>query len=88
MGDKEKAILLLKKAIRKSPKVARELLKKRHTPPKTLFPDRYTVGGEDEAYYYWERNGILWDDPEMKEWLIQVAKSGRRSGHSGSGLDF
>jgi len=88
MGDKEKATLLLKKAIRKSPKVARELLKKRHTPPKTLFPDRYIVGGEDEAYYYWERNGILWDDPEMKEWLTQVAKSGRRSGHSGSGLDF
>jgi len=78
MGDKEKATLLLKEAIRYSPKVARELLKKRHIPPKNLFPDRYTVGGDDEAYYYWERNGILWDEPEMKEWLTQVARKGKK----------
>jgi len=47
-------------------------------PPKTLFPDRYTVGGDDEAYYYWERNGILWEEPEVKEWLAQAAGKGRR----------
>jgi len=77
MGDKEKATLLLRKAIKSSPKVAKELLKKRHPLPKTLFPDKYTVGGDDEAYYYWERNGILWEEPEVKEWLAQVAGKGK-----------
>ncbi|MCD6317926.1 hypothetical protein J7M02_02535 [Candidatus Aerophobetes bacterium] len=77
MGDKGKAALLLRKAIKFSPKVARELLKKRHTYPKSTFPGRYTVGGDDEAYFYWERNGILWEDPEVKEWLIQTSGRGK-----------
>ncbi len=86
MGDKGKATSLLRKAIGLSPKVARELLKKRHKQPVTLFPDRYTVGGDDEAYYYWERNDILWEEPELKKWLIQIAGKGKRLRHSG--LDF
>ena len=73
MANKEKATSLLKRAIKFSPKVAKELLKKRHIPPETLFPDEYTVGGNDEAYYYWERSGILWKDPEMEKWLAQTA---------------
>ncbi|MEA1964001.1 MAG: hypothetical protein U9O41_02610 [Candidatus Aerophobetes bacterium] len=73
LGDKGKATLLLREAIRVSPKVAKELLKKRHTQPKNLLPDRYTVGGDDEAYYYWQRNEILWEDPEIKEWLKRLA---------------
>ena len=79
LGDKGKATLLLKEAIRLSPKVARELLKKRHIPPKSLRPDRYTVGGDDEAFYYWERSGVLWEDPEIKPWLIQNTGKGKRS---------
>ena len=52
--------------------------KKRHPLPETLFPDRYTVGGDDEAYYYyWERNGILWEEPEVKEWLAQATGKSR-----------
>jgi len=84
MGNKEKATPLLKRAIRLSPKVAKELLKKRHIPPKTLFPDRYTVGGDDEAYYYWERSGILWKEPKMEKWLAQSTQAG----HAGSGLNM
>ena len=79
LGDKGKASLLLREAIQFSPKVAKELLKKRHIPPKSLHPDRYTVGGDDEAFYYWERSGILWEDPEIKPWLIQNADKGKRS---------
>jgi len=78
LGDKGKATLLLRQAIGFSPKVAKELLKKRHTPPKSLYPDRYTVGGDDEAFYYWERSGILWEDPEMKQWLAQNVGKGKR----------
>jgi len=78
LGDKGKATLLLREAIGFSPKVIKELLKKRHIPPKSLDPDRYTVGGDDEAFYYWERSGILWEDPEMKQWLIQNKNKGKR----------
>lgn len=80
LGDKGKATLLLREAIGFSPKVAKELLKKRHIPPESLDPDRYTVGGNDEAFYYWERSGILWEDPEMKQWLIQNKDKGKRPG--------
>jgi len=78
LGDKGMATFLLRQAIGLSPKVAKELSKKRHTPPKTLNPNRYTVGGDDEAFYYWERSGILWEEPEMKQWLIQNKDKGRR----------
>lgn len=71
---------LLRQAIGLSPKVAKELLKKRHIAPKSLNPDRYIVGGNYEAFYYWERSGILWEDPEMKQWLIQNATKDKRPG--------
>jgi len=48
-------------------------LKKRHIQPKSLFPGTFTVGGDDEAYYYWEENEILWKDPEIEKWLIKNA---------------
>lgn len=38
----------------------------------------WQFGGDDEAFYYWERSGILWEDPEMKQWLIQNAGKGKR----------
>lgn len=60
-------------------KVAKELLKKRHIPPKSLHPDRYPVGGHNEAFYYWEISGILWEDPEIKEWLTRNRGKGKRS---------
>ena len=38
----------------------------------------WQIGGNDEAFYYWERSGILWEDPEMKQWLIQNKDKGKR----------
>ena len=38
----------------------------------------WEFGGDDEAFYYWERSGILWEDPEVKQWLIQNAGKGKR----------
>ena len=38
----------------------------------------WRFGGDDEAFYYWERSGILWEDPEMKQWLIQNKDKGKR----------
>lgn len=71
MGDKKRATLLLREAVKLLPKVARELLKKKHPQPESFHPGRVTVGGADEAYYYWEESGILWKDPEVESWLTQ-----------------
>jgi len=39
----------------------KELLKSSHLPPPTLIPDRVTSGGEDEAFYFWQSQGKLWE---------------------------
>ncbi len=32
--------------------------------------DKVTVGGEDEAYYYWQEQGRFWEETEgAKEFL-------------------
>lgn len=40
--------------------VIRELFKSSHPKPAILMKDRVTVGGNDEAYYYWQSQGHLW----------------------------
>lgn len=55
----------LKDAIKFSPKVARELTKKSHKKPKSVLPDSLSIGGDDEAYDYWERLGLFWTDPKL-----------------------
>lgn len=44
--------------------VVKELLKSFHPKPATLMKDRVTVGGEDEAYYYWQSQGNFWQKTE------------------------
>jgi len=65
--------------------VSKELLKTKHRLPRTARPDVVTLGGADEAYYYWERWGQFWEeDPEVLEWLRgmtrQAAKARRGKG--------
>ncbi|EMO58711.1 tetratricopeptide repeat protein [Leptospira santarosai str. CBC1416] len=53
----------LRSAIRFLPKVGKEIIKMLHTKPSQKFLGKtqvMTVGGEDEAYYYWENYGIFW----------------------------
>jgi tetratricopeptide (TPR) repeat protein len=70
LGRRKEATAALNKAIKYLPLVGKELLKKRHKLPKTAMLDRVTVGGADEAYYYWEHWGQFWeDDPDVFEWL-------------------
>lgn len=47
-------------AIKHSPNVAIELLKLKHTRPKSIYPGCITVGGADEVFYYWETNSKHW----------------------------
>ena len=50
----------LKWAIQQNRKVAIELLKTQHTRPEAAFPGYTTLGGEEEAFIYWEQNSIHW----------------------------
>jgi len=73
LGQRKEATAALKKAIKYSPLVGKELLKTRHYLPRTASPDMITVGGADEAYYYWKDSGRFWkQDTETLEWLNKI----------------
>jgi len=70
LGRRREASIALKEAVRHLPLVRKELLKTRHRLPRTARPDVVTVGGADEAYYYWEHWGQFWEeDSEAAKWL-------------------
>ena len=55
--------------------VRKELLKMRHRLPRDARPDVVTMGGADEAYYYWENWGRFWEeDSKALEWLRGIVK--------------
>lgn len=60
LDRKEDAAASLLEAARFSPMVAKELTKKTHPAPRDLHPGYVTVGGADEAYYYWRDAGEFW----------------------------
>ena len=69
LGRRQEATVALQKAIEYLPLVGKELLKTKHRLPRTARPDMVTVGGADEAYYYWECSGRFWkQDTEVLEW--------------------
>jgi len=85
LGQRQEASVALKEAVEYLPLVSKELLKTKHRLPRTARPDVVTLGGADEAYYYWERWGQFWEeDPEVLEWLRgmtrQAAKARRGKG--------
>ena len=65
-GKSKKANKELKDAIECSPKVADELLKKRHRKPKDFKEDCVTVGDWDQAYDYWEIYMDYWDEEALE----------------------
>jgi tetratricopeptide (TPR) repeat protein len=76
LGRKRKATATLKKAVKYLPLVGKELLKMKHRLPRTASPDVVTLGGADQAYYYWEHSGNLWEeDYDALEWLRAVVRS-------------
>ena len=58
MTQAEKA---LRQAVTALPLVARELVKVRHTRPRNMREGHYTVGGADQAWYYWKEMGEFWE---------------------------
>ncbi|SDP61221.1 tetratricopeptide repeat protein [Desulforhopalus singaporensis] len=71
-GDFEAAESLIKEAIDNLPLVAKELLKKRHTKPKSNAFGGITLGGTDQAYEYWKNYGLFWKG--KKEYLEFIKK--------------
>lgn len=59
-GRLKEAEKMLRKNYEFQRHVIKELLKAKHLEPKNLMSDRVTVGGEDEAYYYFLEQGALW----------------------------
>lgn len=55
-----KAEKVLRDAVVTMPLVAEELAKARHLRPRNLREGHYTVGGADQAWYYWQVAGELW----------------------------
>jgi tetratricopeptide (TPR) repeat protein len=50
-----------------------EILKPSHQPPAGLMEDRVTVGGPDEAWYYWQDQGTFWEaTPGAKVFLTSI----------------
>jgi len=75
LGKRRQATLALQKAIDCLPLVGKELLKAKHRLPRSASPDGVTVGGADEAYYYWERWGQFWEgDAEALKWLRKTVR--------------
>jgi tetratricopeptide (TPR) repeat protein len=75
LGQRQEASVALLEAIQYLPLIAKELLKVKHRLPKTAMPDAVTMGGADEAYYYWEHCGKLWEeDTEALEWLRKTMR--------------
>ncbi|MGC8638131.1 MAG: tetratricopeptide repeat protein [Athalassotoga sp.] len=64
LGKKDKAEKKMKEAIGYLPLIAKELIKTRHSKPKSIYGSYLEMGGADEAYVYWERSGIFWKNTE------------------------
>jgi tetratricopeptide (TPR) repeat protein len=70
LGRHPKAGSALRQAIGCYPAIAEELLRPRHRPPKDLREDCVTLGGADQAYWYWREQGGFWKrTPGAVEWL-------------------
>lgn len=67
---KEEAEKSMLEAIAFLPLVAGELVKERHKKPKDTLPGYVTLGGIDQAYFYWLDRGERWENtPEAIDFL-------------------
>ncbi len=57
-----KAEKAFRQAVAVLPLVAAEIVKARHPRPRNMEEGRYTVGGADQAWYYWREAGKYWEE--------------------------
>lgn len=79
LGRKAEAERALREAVDFLPLVAEELVKRRHTKPRDLYPGYVTHGGADQAYFYWTEQGRYWNNtPGAIEFVrLNLEKRGR-----------
>ena len=80
IGKMQEAQKSFEEAITYLPLVAKELIKKQHTPVYSNMPGTITHSGADEAYEYWQRVGKYWSKAEdtldfIKNGLLSLHKS-------------
>ena len=69
----------LRDAVNTLPLIAKEIIKRNHIKPKIFRNDYITIGGQDQAYYYWVSHGKYWRNTPgaidfVKEWLDKHRK--------------
>jgi tetratricopeptide (TPR) repeat protein len=70
LGRTDEAAASLVEAAECRPLVAKELTKKTHHEPRDLHPGYVTMGGADEAFYYWRDAGEYWKRmPDALNWV-------------------
>ena len=79
IDKKDEAGEALRDAVNTLPLIAKEIIKKNHIKPKDLGSDYITLGGKDQAYYYWIIQGKYWRKTPgaidfVKEWLNKHIK--------------
>lgn len=74
LGHVEQTKDAIANAIEFSPNVASELIRKKHKVIESVNQGSVVVGGEDEAYEYWERVGQYWTDPKILKLLENALK--------------
>lgn len=79
LGRIPEAIEALREAVEDKPYVAKELVKKTHRLPRDINPGFVTMGGKDEAFYYWEEQGEYWlETPGAIALVAEVMKKTKR----------
>jgi len=81
LGKRERAEKALAQAERCLPKVAAELVKRSHKRPQRMWKNSICVGGDDQAFSYWERQGKVWKRTPgaidmVKDFLAKKSVSG------------
>ncbi|HUC87580.1 MAG TPA: tetratricopeptide repeat protein [Candidatus Binatia bacterium] len=79
LGRNQQARTYLQRNKKYQTHVIRELLKATHPRPKEIYDDRVNVGGDDEAWYYWQDQGDLWAATKgakdfLKEFVVSLSK--------------
>ncbi|MDD2851030.1 MAG: hypothetical protein PHY09_03910 [Desulfuromonadaceae bacterium] len=72
-----KAEKAFRQAVTVLPLVAAELVKVRHPRPRNMDEGRYTVGGADQAWYYWQEAGKYWEEVPGAIEFVRVGLKGR-----------
>ena len=72
-----KADKAFRQAVAALPLVAAEIVKARHPRPRNMDEGQYTVGGADQAWYYWKEAGKYWEEVPGAIEFVRAGLKGR-----------